>query len=125
MRPTIEQKLNPRRLPGTTKAKARGFDREIARLRQEGYTFEAIREALADVGVHVSRSTVQREIVRHSKRLATGDQFGHISGGSQTPTVVPQPLPLTSTEPRSGKEIAESFFKGRITNPLARTRNST
>jgi hypothetical protein len=32
-------------------------------LHEEGYTFEAIREALADVGVLVSRSTVHREVV--------------------------------------------------------------
>jgi hypothetical protein len=45
-------------------------------LHDQGYTFEAIREALADVGVVVSRSTVHREIVRlrlKSKSSATVD----------------------------------------------------
>jgi hypothetical protein len=33
-------------------------------LHEQGYTFEAIREALADVGVVVSKSTVHREVAR-------------------------------------------------------------
>jgi transposase-like protein len=33
-------------------------------LHDQGYTFEAIREALAEVGVVVSRSTVHREVAR-------------------------------------------------------------
>jgi hypothetical protein len=34
------------------------------RLRAQGYGFEAIRETLADAGVHVSKSTVHREATR-------------------------------------------------------------
>jgi hypothetical protein len=36
----------------------------MVELRSQGYTFEAIREALADAGVKVSNSTVQREVAR-------------------------------------------------------------
>jgi spermidine synthase len=36
----------------------------MGRLHAEGYTFEAIREALADAGVVVSNTTVQREVAR-------------------------------------------------------------
>ena len=56
--------LVPVRPPGPNARKARAFAAEIARLRAQGYTFEAIREALAGAGVHVSNSTVQREAAR-------------------------------------------------------------
>ncbi|MGE3854738.1 MAG: hypothetical protein AB7K09_23605 [Planctomycetota bacterium] len=57
-------RLAPRRPPGRWQGKARAFAGEIGRLHAEGYTFEAIREALADVGVVVSNTTVQREVAR-------------------------------------------------------------
>lgn len=44
--------------------RARSFAPQMVELRSQGYTFEAIREALADVGVNVSNSTVQREVAR-------------------------------------------------------------
>jgi IS30 family transposase len=47
---------------------AGAFSQEIRRLRAEGYSFEAIREALAKAGVAVSNSTVQREARRTSAR---------------------------------------------------------
>jgi len=56
-------RLAPRRPPGRSNCKVRAFAGEIGRLHEQGYTFEAIREALADVGVLVSRSTVHREVV--------------------------------------------------------------
>jgi hypothetical protein len=56
--------LVPARPPGPNARKARAFAAEIALLRAQGYTFEAIREALAGAGVHVSNSTVQREAAR-------------------------------------------------------------
>ena len=57
-------RLVPRRPPGRSNCKVRAFAGEIGRLHDQGYTFEAIREALADVGVVVSRSTVHRELAR-------------------------------------------------------------
>ena len=61
--------LTPRQPPGRKSRKVLAYASEIRRLRAEGHTNEAIREALADVGVEVSRSTVQRE----AKRLAVED----------------------------------------------------
>ena len=61
------QRLIPRQPPGRTNRKARAFSAEIDRLHGLGYSFNAIREALADVGVKVSLSTVQREVMRHAK----------------------------------------------------------
>lgn len=58
------QRLIPRRPPGRCNRKARTFSAEIRRLRAEGYSFEVIREALAEAGVVVSNSTVQREAAR-------------------------------------------------------------
>lgn len=58
------QRLTPRRPPGRSNRKARTFSAEIRRLHAEGYSFAAIREALAEAGVLVSISTVQREAAR-------------------------------------------------------------
>ena len=58
--------LKPRHGPGRVTRKARAFVTEIARLHSEGYTLQNIREALADAGVIVSTSTVQREVARLS-----------------------------------------------------------
>lgn len=58
------QRLIPKRPPGRCNRKARTFSEEIRRLRAEGYSFEVIREALAEAGVVVSNSTVQREAAR-------------------------------------------------------------
>jgi len=61
-------RLNPKLPPGRVNRKARAFEPEIARLRSQGYTCEAIRAALADIGVNVSLSTVQREAARSKSR---------------------------------------------------------
>lgn len=45
--------------------RARRYAAEMLELHRQGYTFEAIREALAGIGVRISNSTVQREIARH------------------------------------------------------------
>jgi hypothetical protein len=58
--------LTPRLPPGRKSRKALAYASEIRRLRAEGYTNEAIREALADAGVKVSRSTVHREASRQA-----------------------------------------------------------
>lgn len=56
-------KLNPIGQP-TGYRRARRYASQMLALRSQGYTFEAIRETLADVGINVSNSTVQREIAR-------------------------------------------------------------
>ena len=119
-------RLTPKGPPGRMNRKALAFEGEICRLHLEGYSCEAIRQALVDAGVTVSLSTVKREITRLAKRgsvrqtqravqnLVTEPQVAH------TPTA--QPAPAFASDPRSGKEVAESFVKGRITNSLLRVR---
>jgi hypothetical protein len=57
-------KLTPTTPPGSARRKALAFAGEIARLHREGYTLEVIRQTLADAGIEVSWSTVQREAQR-------------------------------------------------------------
>jgi hypothetical protein len=52
--------------PGRITRKTRDFEAEIVQLRAQGYTLEAIRQALAGAGVHVSINTVRREAIRHA-----------------------------------------------------------
>ena len=59
--------LDPGVVPGRANRKAREFTKEIARLRAEGYTLDAIRCTLAKAGVDVSLSTVWRESRRGSQ----------------------------------------------------------
>lgn len=117
-------KLIPRTAAGRTNRRARAFSDEIARLHNEGYGYVAIKEALADVGVVVSKSTVQREVARIAQNVPPlhGPQtpVGRASK-SHTREVALSPSPPEET--RSSKDIAEAFMKGQITNPLLRTRS--
>jgi len=127
---TDEVKLAPRVPPGRRNRKGRAFEAEIARLRAAGYTLEAIREALAAAGVHVSKSTVQREAARRSIATRTPVPTAppprpgpvHASPTQPLPAgAVAAPARAASTfELRSGRDIAEVFMRGRITNPLVR-----
>jgi hypothetical protein len=129
-------KLVPTEPPGRSTRKARCFAPEMRELRAQGYTFEAIRQVLATVGVHVSNATVQREVARAcSGRVASlavesGQRAGHDHRsaapppealGSTLPTNLLPDDPCTSGS-RSGKEIAEAFTSSQITNPLVRAR---
>ncbi|WP_291099947.1 hypothetical protein [Hydrogenophaga sp.] len=131
-------KLVPADPPGRSSRKAKRFAQDMRELRAQGYTFEAIRMALAAVGVHVSNATVQREVARASKASSVGQGLGsgarpdelppaltHLLGSAPTsPTHAPQSPQVVSvqTDMRSGKEIAETFASSRITNPLALAR---
>lgn len=125
-RTETDLKLIPSSPPGRANRKARVFEIEIARLRAEGYSCEAIREALANAGVHVSKSTMQREVARLNGQLPSAGERAPVAQPHGSPTL---PLPAITTahlmayEPRSGRDIAETFVKGRITNPLIRTRS--
>jgi len=129
-------KLVPKEPPGRSTRKARGFAPDMRELRAQGYTFEAIREALAAAGVHVSNATVQREVARLVKGPATTvaasltDRSDHehqsaepMTGTSElrTPPMAPPDGPA-NVDLRSGKEVAEAFTSCRITNPLVRAR---
>lgn len=119
-------KLAPKHPPGRRTRKARAFEAEIRQLRAEGYTFEAIRAALADAGVMVSRSTVQREATRQAlDAVAEGDDGA--ASNDDTPMKRRPPVPAVpppQAEPLSGKDIAEAFVRKRITNPLIRNRST-
>ena len=120
-------RLNPKHPPGRVNRKVRAFEPEIARLRSEGYTCEAIRAALADIGVDVSLSTVQREAAR-SKRRSLGMAKGtRIVSNADVPAATASATRASSAlagDPRTGKEIAEAFVGKRYTNPLLRDRNN-
>ena len=128
-------KLSPQHPPGRSNRKALAFADEIARLVAEGYSGPAIRCALADAGVTVSKSTVQREVTRARARRQPGrrapDASG-TSGGPRARSPAPPSPPVSASPvtvqaeppPRTGREIAEDFFRGRIDNPLIRARSS-
>ena len=121
--------LTPPAGPRRGYRKARSFHAEIAGLRSEGYSCEQIRAALAAAGVVVSKSTMQREISSLSKRSE-----GLVPPRStRAPDPMPMRLPHTATPSptqmpiakQHGKDIAEAFFKDRITNPLFLKRQSS
>ena len=115
--------LQPRRPPGRTDRKAAAYASEIARLRAEGYTYEAIREALADVGIQLSTSALRREVHRPRHQVESASSLTR--SVSRTSTVVrfspPQsPSRLSSGVNTSGREIAQAFFNAHPSNPLMR-----
>lgn len=120
-------RLNPKHPPGRVNRKARAFEPEIARLRCEGYTCEAIRTALADIGVNVSLSTVQREAARSNRRSLGVPRGTTIVSTADAPAATVSPARASSVlagDPRTGREIAEAFVGKRYTNPLLRDRNN-
>jgi hypothetical protein len=114
------------RPPGRLNRKALAFESEIYRLHLDGHTSEAIRQALLDAGVAVSRSTVKREVARHEMRRQAAEARSAVVTLVSEPPALRSPSSISllalAGDPRSSKEIAESFVKGRITNPLLRAR---
>lgn len=122
-------KLTPKRPPGRANRKALAFESEIGRLHALGYSCEAIRQALADAGLAVSRSTVTREVARHANRKHGDTAIGKTSSvvydtSALLASTTSQPAPALDFDRRSGKEIAAAWFKDRNTNPLFRARSS-
>ena len=123
---SIAMKLAPKVPPGRSIRRARAFAIEIGQLRAQGYTFEAIREALAAAGVAVSKSTVQREVARLASRASSGSVTAAESGipkPDAAPALLPAP-PSRTTSQLSGKEIAEAFVSTLNTNPLFHHRST-
>jgi hypothetical protein len=114
--------LQPQLPPGRANRKALAYTHEIQRLRALGYTFDAIRLALLDVGVVVGLTTVKREAahgVAHARSPASAPaarQTHHWPA--------PPPAASAGSAPgaarRSGKEIAEAFAQSHIEHPLVR-----
>ena len=120
--------LQPKREPGRNDRKAAAYAREILRLRLEGYTFESIREALADVGVAVTGTTLRREIRRQQRVLerAGGDTRLATRTGPAASTTLPPSWTAVSLMQSglSGREIAEAYFNANPSNPLLRARKN-
>lgn len=114
--------LQPKRPPGRADRKAAAYTCEILRLRAEGYTYETIREALADVGIELSESALRREVRRQQQRAVRA------APGIRPPASVPEApslpvpqAPAAAPPPSpgaSGREIAEAFFNAHPSNPL-------
>ena len=123
--------LEPKQPPGRKSRKVRAYAAEIHRLYATGYTCEEIREALADVGVLVSRSTVQREAARGLQRPTATSATDATTWATPTPAALPadrEPLlhpPRPQAAPpaddlRTARQVAEDFMKDQVTNPLLR-----
>lgn len=121
-------KLSPIEPPGRITRKARLFEAEIAQLRAQGYSLDAIRRALAGAGVQVSISTVRREAIRHAAPVATGASVRGTQRESRPLTATHALPPAEATgsaglaEKASGKDRAEAFLRSQITNPLLRAK---
>jgi hypothetical protein len=109
--------LKPSEPPGHARRKLRGLVSEIARLRAEGYTIRAIRQALDDAGIKVGWATVQREVARLAQQPSPAPKATRAPGGKAVaPAEAGQPAPRT---PRAAVEV-EKYFDQHNTNPLFR-----
>jgi len=121
-------KLSPIEPPGRVTRKARRFEAEIAQLRAQGYSLDAIRRALASAGVQVSISTVRREAIRHVVPAATGVAARSTQRASPPLTAAHALAPAEAagsaalTDEASGKDQAEAFLRSQITNTLLRAK---
>lgn len=120
--------LEPKRPPGRIDRKAADYAAEIVRLRAAGYTYEAIREALVDVGIELSQSALRREVRRWQRDRTAAP-------GARAVSAVPQPQPWSAATaqatgpPRlpsgSGHDIAAAFFEANLSNPLFRSQETS
>lgn len=117
-------KLAPKDPPGRSTRRARGFAADIGQLRAQGYTFEAIREALAEAGVYVSKSTVQREVARLESSPSSGSVAVASLPESNAASASSPAAPASATGLPSGKDIAEAFASSWNANPLFRQRST-
>ena len=119
-------KLIPKTPAGRSNRKARAFTAEIARLCRDGYGCAAIQEALAEAGMQVSLSTVQREVVRAARQpLPTTVRGLGTAAQPASPRPAPShsvPPPVLADKSLSSRNVAEEFVKSRITNPLVRSK---
>jgi hypothetical protein len=115
--------LQPRRERGRSDRKAAAYASEILRLRGEGYTFEAIREALIDIGVVLSEATLRREVRRCADGVASALRPAPMQHANDKPAAGTVPLAAPPTSGPSGREIAEAFFHAHPSNPLLRAKD--
>jgi hypothetical protein len=114
--------LQPKRSPGRADRKAAAYASEILRLRAEGYTYEAIREALVEVGIELTESALRREVRRQQKWGVRAVPSARPQSQAPDASALPVPQPLATGPPPSknatGREIAEAFFNAHPSNPL-------
>lgn len=127
---TRDRPLAPTGPPGRRTRKARAFTAEIRQLRDQGYTFEAIRAALAHAGVQVSSSTVRREATKgaaqkrggHSEPTAPSALRSppppRVAEGALVPAATAGQATASLANPSRGKASAEAFFRRHHRNPL-------
>ena len=140
--------LIPAQPPGRVTRKARHYVDQIVRLRAEGYTFEAIQQSLAAVGVTVSIGTVRRESMRTpspfpSSTVSCGGQLPVAPGlpssdvsASVIPTgrtpLVKVPAMRTESSPTpnfprhtSAKDLAAAYASSMSGNELIRAKEKS
>lgn len=118
--------LQPRRERGRSDRKAAAYASEILRLRREGYTFEAIREALIDIGVELSEATLRREVRRRQQPAVPSGSTVSLASPVSGLATAPQPATPAASPAfvgASGREIAEAFFSANPSNPLLRAKD--
>jgi hypothetical protein len=125
-------KLVPLAPPGRITRKARDFEADIVQLRAQGYTLDAIRQALNAAGVHVSISTVRREALRSTAAVpvpsADGPQRQTLAPPVSTHARSAVELDAASAgasvpaDWRSGKDVAQAYTSSVITNQFVRAK---
>lgn len=125
-------KLVPLQPPGRITRKARDFEADIVQLRAQGYTLDAIRQALDAAGVQVSISTIRRESLRSALAIPASPMTNAkgpalmptVSSQETTSVAVPARLVSTAASPdwHNGQDVAEAYMRDRITNPLIRAK---
>ena len=118
--------LLPTQAPGRLTRKARHYVAQIVHLRAQGYTLEAIQQALVAVGVQVSISTVRREALRPLPPAS----WPVADPGVAPPTVhaaraaPPPAAPLANGGPlpAAGKDFAAAYALGKSSNALTRAK---
>jgi hypothetical protein len=129
-------RLVPGKPPGRGTRKALPFGDEIRRLYAMGYTLGAIREALAAVGVSVSRSTVHREArrpsvppplpaVTHETATSVGTVPAPLQSERPHANGARDPPPSPSAGHLLGRKSAEAFFTAHERNPLFPTKETS
>lgn len=125
-------KLVPLQSPGRITRKARDFEADIVLLRAQGYTLDAIRQAQEAAGVLVSISTVRRESLRGAlpvpaSRATSAKGTAHMPAESsqQAPSVAARAglvKTAASSDWHKGRDVAEAYMRGHITNQLFRAK---
>lgn len=115
--------LVPKLPPGRANRKALQFSNDIHRLRNDGYTFSAIRMALLDAGISVSLSTVKREAARRAtfamrQQQAFTTEPPAPTRAARAPNVDAPSARVPIPQATTGREIAEAFFAAHPSNPL-------